>query len=122
MDRLERLEAALPHQKTQIERGEAGPWLAKRIIAQPENVVHFIYHTVVRQYFDPACEKEFQSALDIAASRATQQRPVARFSMEYDGAVDSAGLRLSIWPESIRCDLGRADFHGRWVAWTGIDC
>lgn len=122
IDRLERLEAALPHQKTQIERGEAGPWLAKRINLQPENVVHFIYHTVVRQYFDPASEKEFQSALDMAASRATQQRPVAHFSMEYDGAVDSAGLRLSIWPAGICCDLGRADFHGRWVAWTGIDC
>ena len=73
------MEAALPHQKTQIARGEAGPWLAKRIIAQPENVVHFIYHTVVRQYFDPDSEKEFQSALDIAASRQPSNDPLRIF-------------------------------------------
>ena len=94
--------------------------MAKRIEAQSDGVVHFIYHTVVRQYFDKTAERKFQNALDLAASWETTCRPFAHFAMEYDGEVDSAALRLSLWPEGVQYILGRADFHGRWVEWTGL--
>ncbi|MEP4441965.1 MAG: DUF2332 family protein [Hyphomicrobiales bacterium] len=29
----------------------------------------------------------------------------------------SAGVRLRLWPEGSDEELGRADFHGRWVRW-----
>ncbi len=31
---------------------------------------------------------------------------------------DSAALGLHLWPDDVILDLGRADFHGRWVRWA----
>jgi hypothetical protein len=31
-----------------------------------------------------------------------------------------AALTLRLWPGDIRLALGRADFHGRWVQWSGL--
>jgi hypothetical protein len=40
--------------------------------------------------------------------------------MESDGDVrgqKGAALTLRLWPCDLRIDLGRADFHGRWIDW-----
>jgi hypothetical protein len=39
--------------------------------------------------------------------------------MEGDGDRESAAITLTIWPEGEDRLIGRADFHGRWVRWTG---
>jgi len=30
-----------------------------------------------------------------------------------------ASVRLTIWPGGTPHEIARADFHGRWVHWTG---
>jgi hypothetical protein len=37
--------------------------------------------------------------------------------MEDDGKTPGAGLTLRLWPGDVTLDLGRADFHGRWLDW-----
>ncbi|WP_347818018.1 hypothetical protein [uncultured Planktomarina sp.] len=27
-------------------------------------------------------------------------------------------MQLDLWPEQKRVELGRMDFHGRWITWT----
>jgi hypothetical protein len=39
--------------------------------------------------------------------------------MEADDQKHSAALTLQIWPPGEKHLIGRADFHGRWVEWTG---
>jgi hypothetical protein len=38
--------------------------------------------------------------------------------MEADDATPGAGMTLRLWPGDLRFDMGRVDFHGRWVDWT----
>ena len=49
---------------------------------------------------------------------ACQVGPVAQFMMETDGRSDSALLSLQIWPSGQIIELGRADYHGRWIDWS----
>ncbi len=58
--------------------------------------------------------------IERAGEKATGEAPLAWLSMENDGS-DNAGaaLNLRLWPGDHRIDLGRADFHGRWVDWRG---
>jgi len=37
--------------------------------------------------------------------------------MEVDGDINSAALALRLWPGNMSLNLGRSDFHGRWVNW-----
>jgi hypothetical protein len=40
--------------------------------------------------------------------------------MEADGQRDGAALALQLWPPGKKHQIGRADFHGRWIRWTGL--
>ena len=58
---------------------------------------------------------------EAAGAQATPNRPLAWLSMETDGDTTGkvgAALTLRLWPGDITLELGRADFHGRWINWT----
>jgi hypothetical protein len=42
-------------------------------------------------------------------------RPLGYMSMEISDDLEGAKLTLQLWPGGQVHDVGRADFHGRWV-------
>jgi len=102
-----------------VDAGDAVDWLGTRLPHQQDATLHLIYHTVAWQYFPPERQKTGRQLIQRAGRNATETRPLAWFSMETDTAGPGAALTLRIWPGNETIDLGRADFHGRWVDWQG---
>ncbi|MFN7103170.1 MAG: DUF2332 domain-containing protein [Pseudorhizobium sp.] len=121
-DRMERLAAALaiaaPAPPT-VERADALSWLP-RVLARPaEGAVRVIYHSIAWQYLPPDDQAAGEAIIAEVGSRATPEAPLARLAMEADDKTDGAAISLQCWPGGERQELGRADFHGRWVKWKG---
>ena len=105
---------------TRVEKSDALPWLDQKLAQDGGGHLRVIYHTVAWQYFPPEIQKACAQVIKQAGQSATDADPVAWVSMEEDGVQDGAGLTLQIWPSGERNSLGRADFHGRWVRWSGL--
>ena len=60
-----------------------------------------------------------RALIEAAGRKATGDAPLAWFGMEPDGDSPGAAMTLRIWPGDITVDIGRMDFHGRWVNWKG---
>jgi hypothetical protein len=105
-----------------IAKGDAIDWLAPRLRGAPEGHLHLIQHTVAWQYFPSDVQAKGRALIEAAGAQATLGRPLAWLSMESDGDTTGklgAALTLRLWPGDITLDLGRADFHGRWIHWQG---
>jgi PTH1 family peptidyl-tRNA hydrolase len=118
-ERMDRLDRALALPPVPVDRGDVAAWLPGRLAGAPEGQLHLVYHTVAWQYFPPATQEACRAALEAAGARATPEAPLAWLGMEGDGGPGGAVLTLRLWPGDLRLDLGRADFHGRWVDWRG---
>ena len=116
--RLTLTRAAIAAAKTEVTQGDAIDWLAGRLDHR-ENTLHFIYSTVAWQYFPDEAKVRGRAMIEAAGGTATPNSPVAWFGMENDGSAKGAALTLRLWPGDLTIDLGRADFHGRWVKWHG---
>jgi hypothetical protein len=102
-----------------LARGDAIDWLGPRLIDAPEGQLHLIQHTVAWQYFPKDAQARGQALIEAAGAKATAERPLAWLSMEADDSGQpGAALRLRLWPGALTLELGRADFHGRWLRWT----
>lgn len=104
-----------------IEAGDAVAFLRASLRKRRDHAVTVIYHTVAWQYLPANARAEGDRLIAEAGAGATRDKPLARISMENDGQGDAA-LALSLWrgartPETVF--LGRVDFHGRRVHWTG---
>lgn len=117
-DRLTRTRAAIALQAATVDRADAIEWLQSRLTPRP-GAVHLIYHTIAWQYFPPAAQSRGQAMIARAAAAATTDAPLAWLSYEADGQAPGAALRLRLWPGNHDLALGRADFHGRWIQWSG---
>lgn len=119
-DRLARLRAALDLARRDppvVDRGDAGPWLAAQLSEPAPERLTLVFHTVAAQYFTPATTAACAAALERAGRAARPDAPLAHLRMEADGG-EGAGLELTLWDGRRRdWSLGRADFHGRWIAW-----
>ncbi|MEM6275523.1 MAG: DUF2332 family protein [Pseudomonadota bacterium] len=120
-DRLERTRAAIalflaPDTEAILDEGDALPWLAQRLTARAGHC-HLIYSTVAWQYLSTAAQNEGEALIAAAGQAATDVAPIAWLRMEADGSGPGAGLTLRLWPGDHHIDLGRADFHGRWIDW-----
>lgn len=121
-DRIERTRAALvmaADSDLSVDRADAVDWLTTRLQKSYPGAVHVIYHSVAWQYLPAARQAEGNALIAAAGARATAQAPLARLQMEGDGQNDGAALTLTVWPPGESHVVGRADFHGRWVKWTG---
>lgn len=119
-DRLARTRAgldALSADPAPVARADAADWLEARLAVPHPGALHLVCHTVAWQYFPPAVQARCAAALARAGAAASATAPLAHFGMEADGAAPGAALRLTLWPGGETLDLGRADFHGRWVDW-----
>ncbi|MGR3503596.1 DUF2332 domain-containing protein [Pseudaestuariivita sp.] len=120
-DRLARTRAAMALPAPQVDKGDAIDWLATRLEHPHEGTLHLVFHTIAWQYFPAEVQARGERLLSEAGTRATQDRPLARLSMEPDGQSPGAALHLTTWPGGRRQSLGRIDFHGRWLNWTSPD-
>jgi hypothetical protein len=122
-DRLARTRAALDiaaAQKLSVEKADAVDWLRTRLVAPRPGAVHVIFHTIAWQYLPAPLQAEGEALISAAGERATEDAPLARLALEADDkADDGAALTLQIWPGGAKKQIGRGDFHGRWVRWLG---
>jgi hypothetical protein len=121
-DRLDRTAAALKmatYSGLKVEKADAIDWLRKRLAIPRRGITHVIYHTIAWQYLPPALKAEGEALIAEAGSRATQEAPLARLQLEADGKPEGAAIFLTLWPTGETREIGRADFHGRWVKWVG---
>ena len=102
----------------QVDADDAIAWLDRRLTTQRPGELHLIYHTVAWQYFPKDRQAAGKHLIETAGARATNDTPLAWLSMEADNRGRGAGLTLRLWPGDLHIDLGRSDFHGRWVDWT----
>jgi hypothetical protein len=110
-------EAALAASPPRPAQGDAVDWLETRLAEPRSGHLHLIFHTVAWQYFPGPAQARGQALIEAAGARATPAAPLAWLAYEADGESPGAGLGLRLWPGDRRVDLGRADFHGRWVDW-----
>lgn len=119
VERLDLTQKAIEAASVPVDTGDAVDWLADRLTAVP-GTLQLIYTTVAWQYFPQAAQDRGRDMIEAAGATASMTAPLAWFSMETDGAAPGAALTLRLWPEDITIAVGRADFHGRWVAWAGL--
>lgn len=122
--RLARAEAALTlaaRLRPEVTQADAAPWLEARLAEAHPGHLHLVFHTVAAQYFPPETQTRVTRALAQAGARATAQAPLAHLQMEGDGKTPDAVLTLTLWPGGQVIPLGRADFHGRHIAWAAPD-
>ncbi|MEP2889527.1 DUF2332 domain-containing protein [Tateyamaria sp.] len=120
--RLALTRAAASVMEAQVEKDDAINWLERRLGAVPEGHMHIIQHTVAWQYFPANAQARGAAMIEAKGAQATPETPLAWVQMETDGDTTGAvgaALTLRLWPGDLTLSLGRADFHGRWVNWTG---
>lgn len=117
-DRMTRTQAAIGVADIAVAQADAIDWLAGQL-AHEDGILHLIYHTVAWQYFPTTVQARGTTLIEAAGAKATDTAPLAWFSMENDGGMRGAALTLRLWPGDLHIDLGRADFHGRWIDWNG---
>lgn len=120
--RLKMTRAAASLGGASVAKGDAIDWLAPRLHSAPQGHLHLIQHTVAWQYFPADVQARGRALIEAAGAQAAPNRPLAWLSMESDGDTTGkvgAALTLRLWPGDITLDLGRADFHGRWIDWKG---
>lgn len=119
-NRMEMLQNAAPHQKTRVEKKDAIDWLEDRLAETHRGHLHLVQHTVAWQYFPQNKQDRGRALLEAAGARASADAPLGWMQMETDGdrtGKVGAALTLRLWPGDITLNLGRADFHGRWIKW-----
>ena len=120
-ERLQNTRAAASAMQVQVDRGDAIDWLQDRFAAAPEGHLHLVQNTVAWQYFPEDVQARGRQLFAAFGAQATATRPLAWLQLETDGdlhAKGGAALTLQTWPSGQIIQLGRADFHGRWVNWT----
>ncbi len=121
-DRLDRTAAALAmatESGLKVEKSDAIDWLRKRLATPRPGLTQVIYHTIAWQYLPSALKAEGEALIAEAGSRAALDAPLARLQLEADGKPEGAAILLTLWPTGETREIGRADFHGRWVKWVG---
>lgn len=100
-----------------VDQADAIDWLEERLSRHFAGYLHLVYHTVAWQYFPQPVQDRGEALLAEAGARATKDAPLGHLSMEADGQGPDAKLTLTLWPGGTEHDLGRFDFHGRWIDW-----
>lgn len=101
-----------------VQRMDAIDFLQERLAQAHPNTAHVIYHSIMWQYLPDAARKRGEGIISAAGERATTSAPVAWLRMEGDDTGQpGAAIILTIWPTGKTRQLGRVDFHGRWVEW-----
>jgi hypothetical protein len=125
--RLERLDGALEiaaRALPTIDKAPAADWLENRLSLPRPGQLHVVFHTIMWQYMSTADQQRIDDMLDHAGQKAHPGAPLAWLRLETDDGPKGAGLTMTTWsgrPDDGKShELGRGDFHGRWVEWNGL--
>lgn len=118
-ERMALTEAAIAVADAEVVRADAIDWLEQWLTTPVPGRLRFLYTTIAWQYFPAASQDRGNTLIEAAGAWARDDAPLAWFSMENDGSQPGAVLRLRLWPGDETLELGRADFHGRWIDWSG---
>ncbi len=119
-DRIDRTRAAMALRTPGIvDRADAIDWLETRLAQPFPGHLHIVFHSIAWQYFTPESQARGRALIEAAGARASMSAPLAWLSMESDGSDPGARIGLRYWPDGRDLTLGRIDFHGRWLRWTG---
>lgn len=91
----------------------------KRRLEPVEGAVRVIYHSIMWQYLSDEAQAEGEAMIFAAGDSATPNTPLAWLRAEPDAQKGSAAITMNLWPGGEARDLGRMDFHGRWIEWFG---
>ncbi len=95
---------------------DALSFLARRL--EPLNgATRVIYHSIMWQYLSDEDQAKGEAMIFAAGAAATPDTPLAWLRAEPDAKKGSAAITLNLWPGGEVRDLGRMDFHGRWIEW-----
>ncbi len=123
-DRKKRLDEALSvisKHPVSVDRMDAVAWL-ESVLADPKpGQCNTVYSTIAWQYLPSEARARGEEIIRQAGGRARDDAPLAWIRFEADGQTPGAGVRLQIWPQGLDVQLGRADFHGRWIEWGEMD-
>lgn len=120
--RMAVLDAALDlAQRTpvQVDRADAAEWLATQLDRTVPGVTTVVFHSFFEQYPGDATRARLRSLLKDAASRATEDAPLAYLRMEWGH--DGADIELTTWPSPRYREalIATADNQGRNIRWLG---
>lgn len=119
--RFERLRAALQvaaGDPPVVERSGAAAFLEQELARPRPGVTTVVWHSVVRQYVDPAERRAMDELLDEAGARATRGAPLAHLWLEPEkGRSPRFLLGLRTWPGGRARTLAECQGHGPPVVW-----
>ncbi len=101
-----------------VDAAQAIDWLEARLAEPRPGKAHVVWHSIAWQYLGDRERNRGDQLFEQAGSRSSHDAPLFRLSMEGDGKQPGASLRFNSWPEGIEIQLGRVDFHGRWISWN----
>ena len=123
VERFERLRAALQvaaARPVQVEPLSASAFLERELARPRSGLATVVWHSVVRQYLEPAERDRVAALLAAAGRRATPGAPLAHLSMEPERAgAGSFDFRVSLttWPGRRTRLLGEGEGHGPPLVW-----
>ena len=118
-ERLQQLARICLRQRVAIAQDDEADWLRIRLAAGYPKHLHLVFNTVAWHYFSLQTQQNCRQALETAGQQASSATTMAHFSMEADRQGLGAALCFNLFPDKQVIELGRADFHGRWIAWAG---
>jgi len=119
--RLRLLRLALqvaPQVPVEVERAEAGSWLALKLAEPVPEVTTVVFHSIVMQYLEEGQRRLLEEVIAAAATGATKESPVGWLRMEPEGA--ECAVRLTLWPCGRDEVVVRCGFHGEGVRPAGL--
>lgn len=123
VDRFERLRGALriaAEHGVPVEQLPGSAFLERELAAPRPGVTTVVWHSVVRQYLDPAERERVEQLLAEAGARATDDAPLAHLTLEPDRVGDGRFrfiVELTTWPGGESRVLAEAKGHGPPVEW-----
>ena len=118
--RIDRVRAAIEIAKQappQLDKSDAADWVEDVFVeADTSGTVKVLFHTIAWNYFDPSSKKRIEDAVAEAGSRATEKRPLAWLTFEFEEDLQPR-LRLRTWPDGKDQILAQADPHVYKIVW-----
>lgn len=90
----------------------------ERRLKPVKGATRVIYHSIMWQYLSDEDQAKGEVMIRAAGVEATPETPLAWLRMEADQHGKGAAITFDLWPFSETRDLGRSDFHGRWIEWN----
>lgn len=120
--RLARLDGAIKlavELGIEVDRADAGDWLARQLENAVDGVATVVYHSVMWQYLPTATQQRVTALIDRAGRRTMPHAPLAWLRFEPRPDFASYELRLSLWQSGQRGDrlLALAHPHGTRIDW-----